>query len=62
MVLSLFLVGKKLAKHIVTKAKKNCIAYEYPVKKHGRVRPPKKGNTVKLNELFEAYHDAFKTT
>ena len=47
---------------IVTNAKKNCIAYEYPVKKHGRVRPPKKGNTVKLNELFEAYHDAFKTT
>ena len=47
---------------IVTNAKKNCIAYEYPVKKHGRVRPPKKGNTVKLNELFEACRGEFKTT
>ena len=47
--------------HIVTKAKKNCIAYEPPVKKPGRGRPPKKGNSVKLAELFETYHDAFKT-
>ena len=46
--------------HIVTKAKKNCIAYEPPVKKHGRGRPPKKGNSVKVAELFETYHDAFK--
>lgn len=47
--------------NIVTKAKKNCIAYEPPVKKHGRGRPPKKGNSVKLAELFETCHDAFKT-
>lgn len=47
--------------HIVTKAKKNCIAYEHPVKKHGRGRPSKKGNTVKLRELFETRHEAFKT-
>jgi hypothetical protein len=40
--------------HIVTKAKMNAIAYEKPVtKKPGRGRPPKKGNKLKLSELFQ---------
>lgn len=46
--------------HIVTKAKQNCIAYEYPTKKAGRGRPSKKGDKVKLRELFDTCHEAFK--
>ena len=52
--------GSDTKMHIVTKAKKNCIAYDYPVKKPGRGRPPKKGNAVKLIELFDTRHEAFK--
>lgn len=47
--------------HIVTKAKKNCRAYEHPIKKHGRGRPSKKGKTVKLTDLFDTHHKFFKT-
>lgn len=48
--------------HLVTKAKRNCTAYEAPTKKTGRVRPSKKGDTVKLNTLFDTHHKVFKTT
>lgn len=48
--------------HIVTKAKSNAVAYEYPpVKKKGRGRPPKKGKTIKLMELFEIRASEFQT-
>lgn len=52
--------GSKM--HIVTKAKCNCIAYEEPTKKTGRGRPSKKGDKVKLGELFESHYAEFKTT
>lgn len=48
--------------HIVTKAKRNCTAYEHPTKRTGRGRPSKKGNNVKLTELFDTHHKAFKTS
>lgn len=39
--------------HLITKAKKSCMAYKQPKeKKLGRGRPSKKGDTVKLKELF----------
>ncbi|WP_245233337.1 transposase [Paenibacillus maysiensis] len=39
--------------HLVTKAKSNAVAYERPAsRKPGRGRPPKKGATIKLKELF----------
>lgn len=38
--------------HIVTKAKMNAVAYERPVRKSGRGRPPKKGKMLKLAKLF----------
>lgn len=37
---------------IVTKAKINAVAYENPVRKAGRGRPPVKGACVKLRDLF----------
>jgi hypothetical protein len=45
--------------HIVTKAKKNAVAYEHPVRKHKRGAPPKKGGTIKLSGLFSTKADAF---
>ena len=45
--------------HIVTKAKKNAVAYEQPVRKPGRGQPPKKGANVKLLDLFSTHADAF---
>ena len=49
--------------HIVTKAKRSCIAYEHPpAKKTGRGRPSKKGNSVKLYTLFDTKKDDFTTT
>jgi len=45
--------------HIVTKAKKNAVAYEHPVRKPGRGQPPKKGANVKLLDLFSTHADAF---
>lgn len=48
--------------HIVTKAKMNVIAYERPAaKKPGRGRPPKKGKTQKLAELFQTRAAEFQT-
>jgi len=48
--------------HIVTKAKANAVAYESPaVKKAGRGRPPKKGRSVKLIELFQTRANSFQT-
>ncbi len=37
---------------IVTKAKQNCVAFKQPVKKSGRGRPPKKGEKVRLKDIF----------
>lgn len=47
--------------HIITKAKKNCIAYEHPIKKPRRGRPFKKCKKVKLIELFNPHHELLKT-
>ena len=44
---------------IVTKAKKNAVAYDKPVRKPGRGQPPKKGANVKLLDLFSTRADAF---
>lgn len=46
---------------LITKAKRNCKAYQYPVQKTGRGRPPKKGDKVILRELFDTQYEAFKT-
>ena len=47
--------------HIITRAKMNCKAYEkpevLPEKKRGR--PRKKGDTVKLKDLFDSQKDSF---
>jgi hypothetical protein len=47
---------------IVVRAKKNVTAYELPVRKPGRGRPPKKGKTVKLKALWENDQDALAST
>ena len=47
---------------IVTKAKKNAVAYEKPVAKVGRGRPPKKGAALKLQNLFRTHERAFRQT
>ncbi|MEI7028427.1 transposase [Paenibacillus sp. y28] len=47
--------------HIVTKAKLNAVAYERPVRKSGRGRPPKKGKMLKLAELFHTHATAFQS-
>lgn len=38
--------------HIITKAKKNCTAYEQPEEYKGRRRRPVKGKAVHIHELF----------
>ena len=49
--------------HLVTKAKKSCTAYEPPgARKPGRGRPPKKGGSVKLKELFSSKSKEFRET
>ncbi|MNI58088.1 hypothetical protein D3C73_1131830 [compost metagenome] len=49
--------------HLVTKAKSNVVAYERPpAKKPGRGRPPKKGQAIKLKELFATRVADFQTT
>ncbi|WP_200905877.1 transposase [Paenibacillus sp. IHB B 3415] len=51
------------ALHLVTKAKSNAVAYERPpAKKPGRGRPLKKGQAVKLKELFTTCAADFQTT
>jgi hypothetical protein len=47
--------------HIVTKAKMNAVAYEQPVRKSGRGRPPKKGKMLKLADLFHARTGEFQS-
>jgi hypothetical protein len=48
--------------HIVTRAKKNIVAYEFPPgRKKGRGRPRKYGKKVKLNKLFESKKKKFET-
>ncbi len=44
---------------IVTKAKHNCVAFKPPERKTGRGRPPKKGEKVRLKELFYAQDSRF---
>lgn len=46
---------------IITRAKSNCIAYEEPepIQKKKRGRPRKRGNPVKLKDLFESRKDDF---
>jgi hypothetical protein len=46
--------------HIVTKAKLNAVAYEQPVRKTGRGRPPKKGKMLKLAALFHTRATEFQ--
>ena len=48
--------------HIVTKAKKNAVAYTHPIRKHRRGAPPKKGDTIKLSTLFSTRADDFTKT
>jgi hypothetical protein len=47
---------------IVVRAKKNATAYELPVRKPGRGRPPKKGKAVKLMALWESNQHALTST
>jgi hypothetical protein len=47
---------------IVTRAKFNVCAYEKPIRKPGRGRPPVKGNKVKLSELFTSCANQFTKT
>lgn len=54
-------LGQQL--HIVTKAKRSCVAYLYPPKpSKGRGRPRKKGEVVKVNSLFDSHQELFKQT
>jgi cell division protein FtsB len=54
---------RQVQMNIITKAKKSCIAYEKPPeKKPGRGRPPKKGSSVKLKELFSKESSSFVET
>jgi hypothetical protein len=46
---------------IVTKAKRNCVAYQDPEAYSGRGRPKKKGKAVKLWDLFELEKEKFTT-
>ncbi|QQK81992.1 transposase [Salicibibacter cibi] len=48
--------------HIVTQAKSNVVAYERPVRKKGRGRPRKKGDRVKLYDLFQTRASEFQAT
>lgn len=48
--------------HIVTRAKKNCTAYERPGKYKGRGRRPVRGEAVRLNQLFETARASFRTS
>jgi len=48
--------------HVVTKAKRNCVAYQDPVDKSGkRGRPAKKGNAVQLFKYFNGRRDSFES-
>ncbi|WBW99491.1 transposase [Oceanirhabdus sp. W0125-5] len=45
--------------HILTKAKMSCVTYTKPIHKKGKGRPCKKGDSIKLKELFESAKDKF---
>lgn len=47
--------------HLITKAKKSCVAYEKPEprKKGQKGRPRRKGKSIKLSSLFETAKDSF---
>jgi len=45
---------------VITKTKKNAVAYEKPIRKGGRGQPPKKGATIKLNDLFHSKSAEFR--
>ena len=48
---------------IVSKAKRNCTAYEKPAPRSAkRGRSPKKGETVHLEKLFSSCHEQFLET
>lgn len=47
--------------HVVTRAKKNCTAYEQPGAYKGRGRRPLRGAAVHLKELFETEAAAFQS-
>lgn len=48
---------------IITKAKKSCTAFQKPgPRKPGRGRPPKKGTTVHIKELFVSHNGQFRET
>jgi hypothetical protein len=47
---------------IVVRAKKNVTAFEQPVRKPGKGRPPKKGKNIKLMEWFKNNQDKLTTT
>jgi hypothetical protein len=44
---------------LVMRAKRNPVAYEDPVRKSGRGRPPKKGTKIKVWDMFETCKNAF---
>ena len=56
------LTGKKTVHmEIVTKAKRNCTAFEKPSsRKPGRGRPPRKGKSIRLKDLFESRKEQFR--
>ena len=58
-VLSALNGGGKAVVHLVTKAKKSCVAYRHPTRRQGRGRPPVKGAAVKLMDLFDANRERF---
>lgn len=47
--------------HIVTRAKKNCTAYERPGAYKGRGRKPVRGESIHLSDLFETAAASFQT-
>lgn len=48
--------------HIVTRAKKNCVAYEHPEAYKGRGRRPVRGKAVHLKQLFETDQASFQAS
>ena len=53
-------LGRKLS--IVTRAKMSTVAYNMPVQHKGRGRPRKKGEAVKLKQLFDSEKESFIQT
>ena len=54
-------VGKTVPMEIVTKAKRNCTAFEKPAfRKSGRGRPAQKGKAVRLKDLFVSRKEQFR--